>query len=213
MGVALTIGLIEWVDGSATGVADLALLVVRQLALGLAVGLAVGAASAWLLIRLPTIAVPFAPVASVAVGAVGFGLADIAGGSGFLAVYLVGLFVGNTATALRDTLVSFHSGLAFLAQVGLFIVLGLFSFPHQLVAVILPGLAVVVVLLFVGTPRRSLAVDPLPGVRSDATACCSAGPGCAERCRSCSRPTHRPPGCRRAARSSTPSSSSSSRRR
>jgi potassium/hydrogen antiporter len=152
MGVALTIGLIEWVDGSASGVADLALLVVRQLALGLAVGLAVGAASAWLLIRLPAIAVPFAPVASVAVGAVGFGLADVADGSGFLAVYLVGLFVGNTATALRDTLVSFHSGMAFLAQVGLFIVLGLFSFPHQLVEVILPGLAVVVVLLFVARP-------------------------------------------------------------
>ena len=152
MGVALTIGLIELVDGSATGVGDLALLVVRQLALGLAVGLAVGAASAWLLTRLPTIAVPFAPAASVAVGAIGFGLADIAGGSGFLAVYLVGLFIGNAATTLRRTLVSFHSGLAFLAQVGLFIVLGLFSFPHELGAVILPGLAVVVVLLFVARP-------------------------------------------------------------
>lgn len=152
MAVALTIGLIEWVDGSATGVAELALLVVRQLALGLAVGLAVGAASAWLLIRLPAIAAPFAPVASVAVGAIGFGLADVAGGSGFLAVYIVGLFVGNTATTLRSTLINFHSGLAFLAQVGLFIVLGLFSFPHQLGAVILPGLAVVVVLLFVARP-------------------------------------------------------------
>ena len=152
MGVALTIGLIEWVDGSSTGVADLALLVVRQLTLGLVVGLAVGAASAWLLTRLPTLAVPFAPVASLAAGAIGFGLADVAGGSGFLAVYLVGLFIGNTSTGLRRTLVNFHSGLAFLAQVGLFIVLGLFSFPHELGAVILPGLAVVAVLLFVARP-------------------------------------------------------------
>ena len=50
------------------------------------------------------------------------------------------------------TLVTFHSGLAFLAQVGLFIVLGLFVFPRQLGAVILPGLAVVAVLLFVARP-------------------------------------------------------------
>ena len=82
----------------------------------------------------------------------GFGLADVAGGSGFLAVYIVGLFVGNTATPLRRPLVSFHAGLAFLAQVVLFIVLGLFVFPRQLGGVILPGLALVAVLLFVARP-------------------------------------------------------------
>jgi cell volume regulation protein A len=152
MAVALTIGLIHWVDGSAVGVVNVLLLVVRQLAVGLVVGAAVGAASSWLLARMPSMAVPFAPVASVALGAIGFGLADVSGGSGFLAVYLVGLFVGNATTPLRRTLVNFHGGLAFLAQVGLFIVLGLFSFPHELVSVILPGLAIVAVLLFVARP-------------------------------------------------------------
>ncbi len=97
-------------------------------------------------------AAQFGPVATLAAGAIGFGLADVAGGSGFLAVYIVGLFVGNTATPLRRALVNFHAGLAFLAQVGLFIVLGLFVFPRQLGPVILPGLAVVVVLLFVARP-------------------------------------------------------------
>ena len=152
MGVALTIGLIHWVQGRGAGVADLALLVVRQLTLGLVIGLAVGAASAWALVRLPALASPFAPVGTVAAGAIGFGLADVAGGSGFLAVYIVGLWVGNAPTRLRRTLVSFHAGLAFLAQVGLFIVLGLFSFPHQLGSVVLPGLAVVAVVLFVARP-------------------------------------------------------------
>jgi len=150
--VALTIGLIHWVDGSATGIAELAWLVVRQLALGLVFGLAIGAAAAWALARLPDLAVPFAPVATVAAGAIGFGLTDVAGGSGFLAVYIVGLWIGNAATRLRRTLVNFHAGLAFLSQVGLFIVLGLFSFPHELKSVILPGLAVVAVLLFVARP-------------------------------------------------------------
>jgi cell volume regulation protein A len=150
--VALTIGLIQWVLDSSYGVTDLVMLIARQLSVGLVVGVAVGAASAWALARLPGLAVQFAPVATVAAGAVGFGLADVAGGSGFLAVYIVGLFVGNTATPLRRYLVSFHAGLAFLAQVGLFIVLGLFVFPRELGPVILPGLALVAVLLFVARP-------------------------------------------------------------
>jgi cell volume regulation protein A len=150
--VALTIGLIQWVVDRSYGVEDLLVLIVKQLSIGLVIGVAVGAASAWALPRLPGLAVQFAPVATVAAGAIGFGLADVAGGSGFLAVYVTGLFVGNAATPLRRYLVSFHAGLAFLAQVGLFIVLGLFVFPRQLGSVILPGLAVVAVLLFVARP-------------------------------------------------------------
>jgi cell volume regulation protein A len=150
--VALTIGLIHWVQDSSYGAGDLVVLIVRQLTLGLAIGLAVGLAAAWALARLPGLAVQFAPVATVGAAAIGFGLADVAGGSGFLAVYVVGLWVGNAATPLRRYLVSFHAGLAFLAQVGLFIVLGLFVFPRQLGPVILPGLGVVAVLLFVARP-------------------------------------------------------------
>jgi cell volume regulation protein A len=150
--VALTIGLIHWVENSSYGLPDLALLILRQLSLGLAIGIAVGLASAAVLPRLPGLAVQFAPVATVAAGAIGFGLADVAGGSGFLAVYVVGLFVGNTATPIRRFLVSFHAGLAFLAQVGLFIVLGLLVNPSELGSVFAPGLAVVVALLFVARP-------------------------------------------------------------
>ena len=70
-----------------------------------------------------------------------FGVADAIGGSGFLAVYLVGLAVGSTPSRYRRQLVAFHEGLAFLAQVALFVVLGLLVFPHELPAVALAGLA------------------------------------------------------------------------
>jgi cell volume regulation protein A len=150
--VALTIGLIQWVEDSSYDISNLVVLILRQLSLGLAAGLLVGLASAWALPRLPGLAVQFAPVTTVAAGAIGFGLADVAGGSGFLAVYVVGLFVGNTATPMRRFLVSFHAGLAFLAQVGLFIVLGLLVFPRQLGSVIAPGLGIVVALLFLARP-------------------------------------------------------------
>ena len=82
--------------------------------------------------RIPQSIGAFAPVASVAAAALSFGAADTIGGSGFLAVYLVGLAVGSTPSRYRRQLVAFHEGLAFLAQVALFVVLGLLVFPRDL---------------------------------------------------------------------------------
>jgi cell volume regulation protein A len=152
MAVALTIGLIEWLQDPTFRLDDLLLLVVRQLGLGLAVGLVVGMAAAWALARLPTSIAPFAPVGSIAVAALGFGAADVVGGSGFLAVYIVGLWVGNTATVLRRELVAFHQGAAFLAQIGLFILLGLYVFPSRLPEVVLSGLALAAFVVVVARP-------------------------------------------------------------
>ena len=80
----------------------------------------------------------FAPVASVATAALAFGAADVVGGSGFLAVYIVGLSSATRRSPFRRALVAFHQGLAFLAQVALFVVLGLLVFPSQLDGVALP---------------------------------------------------------------------------
>lgn len=153
MAIALTLGLIAWIEQPDDyGIADLALLVLRQLGLGLIVGLLLGAAVAWLFARLPSAIGGFAPVASLAVAAISFGAADVMGGSGFLAVYLVGLAVGSTPSRYRQQLVAFHEGLAFVAQVVLFIVLGLLVFPHELPAVALAGLALAVLLVLVIRP-------------------------------------------------------------
>jgi potassium/hydrogen antiporter len=152
MAIALTIGLIEWLDDPTFRTGDLVLLVVQQLGLGLAIGVGVGVMAANVLGRLPSSVAPFAPVASIAVAALGFGAADVAGGSGFLAVYLVGLFVGNAAMPLRRELVAFHQGAAFLAQIGLFVLLGLYVFPSRLPEVILSGLVLAAVLIFVARP-------------------------------------------------------------
>jgi cell volume regulation protein A len=91
-------------------------------------------------------------VASVAAGALSFGVADVVGGSGFLAVYLVGLAVGSTPSRFRGQLVAFHEGLAFIAQVVMFVVLGLLVFPHELGSVALSGLALAALLVLVIRP-------------------------------------------------------------
>ena len=152
MAIALTIGLIEWIETRGYGFPDLAFLVVRQLALGLVVGVVLGGAAMWAFARLPPSIGAFAPVASVAAAAVSFGAADVIGGSGFLAVYLVGLAVGSTPSRYRRQLVAFHEGLAFLAQVAMFVVLGLLVFPHDLPSVALPGLALAALLALLIRP-------------------------------------------------------------
>ena len=161
MAVALTLGFIAWIQDPTYGVANLALLLLRQLGLGLVIGLAAGYVAARALPKMPTELAPFAAVASVGVAATSYGLAAAVHASGFLAVYLVAVRLGNTPMPLRRTIVTFHEGLAFLAQVALFIVLGLLVFPHRLGSVALSGLALAGVLVFLARPI-AVAVSLIP---------------------------------------------------
>ena len=78
MAVALTVGLIAWIERpDSYGFADLALLVVRQIGLGLVVGVVLGVAASWVFARLPHSIGAFAPVASIAAAALSFGAADV----------------------------------------------------------------------------------------------------------------------------------------
>jgi cell volume regulation protein A len=153
MAIALTLGLIAWIERPHSyGLDDLVILIVRQLGLGLLIGAVLGAIATWVFSRIPHSIGAFAPVASIAVAALSFGAADVIGGSGFLAVYLVGLAVGSTPSRYRRQLVAFHEGIAFVAQVALFVVLGLLVFPHELPHVALPGLALAFLLMLVARP-------------------------------------------------------------
>ena len=152
MAIALTIGLIEWILEPESGFPELVLLIVQKLALGLVVGVALGAVAMWAFSRLPTSIGAFAPVASIAAASLSFGAAEVIGGSGFLSVYLVGLAVGSTPSRYRRQLVGFHEGLAFLAQVAMFVVLGLLVFPRDLLDVAVPGLALAAVLVILVRP-------------------------------------------------------------
>ena len=213
MAIALTLGLIAWIEQPDDyGIDDLSLLVVQQLGLGLVVGVALGALASWVFARLPHSIGAFAPVASVAAAALSFGAADVIGGSGFLAVYLVGLAVGSTPSRYRRQLVAFHEGLAFLAQVALFIVLGLLVFPNELPEVALPGLALAFLLMLVIRPAAvwaSTALSDFTNTRARAARLGGAARRRPDRARDVRALLGRPD---TRTRSSTPSSSSSSSR-
>jgi cell volume regulation protein A len=150
--IALTIGLISWIQQPAYGIGDIALLLVHQLGLGLLVGVTFGALAVKVFSHLPQSVGAFAPVASVAACALSFGIAGAIGGSGFLAVYLVGLAIGSTPSRYRSQLTMFHEGLAFLAQVAMFVVLGLLVFPHKLMPVAGASILLAVLLVLVVRP-------------------------------------------------------------
>jgi cell volume regulation protein A len=95
---------------------------------------------------------PFTPVLSVAVAAIAFGLPEVVGGSGLLSVYVVALAIGNTPSPARRSLAVFHGGLAFIAQIALFVTLGLLVFPSELGGVAVPALLLTAVLIAVARP-------------------------------------------------------------
>ena len=78
-------------------------------------------------------------IGTIGAAAVAFGAASSLHGSGFLAVYLAGLMLGTVPIPAKRAVTVFHEGLALVAQVTMFVVLGLLVFPSQLGDVALEG--------------------------------------------------------------------------
>jgi len=159
--VLLVLGFIDLLVRPGYGGLDLVALFARQLG----IGLAVGAASGWLAVRALRRArlatAGLYPVASLALAAIAYGGADTLHGSGFLAVYLAGLIVGSATVPAEQTIVNFHQGLSWVAQVAMFLTLGLLVFPAQLDAVALKGTVLALVVVALARPLAA-AVATLP---------------------------------------------------
>jgi cell volume regulation protein A len=91
---------------------------------------------------------PFVTTAALVI----FGLAQIAHASGFLAVYLAGIIIGNRPTRAHNSVVVFLDAATWLAQIVMFVLLGLLASPQRLIASIVPAVAVAVVLMLVARP-------------------------------------------------------------
>jgi potassium/hydrogen antiporter len=159
--VLLVLGFIEWLTHDSYGIGDMAVLFVRQLGIGLGIGVVVGVAGVWVLRRVQLATAGLYPVATLAIAALAFGGADALHGSGFLAVYLAGLALGTLGVPAQQTVTSFHQGLAWLAQVSMFVALGLLVFPSRLDDVAVRGTVLALVLVLVARPV-AVALATLP---------------------------------------------------
>jgi potassium/hydrogen antiporter len=150
--VLLVIGFIAWIEQPGYGIEDMALLFVEEIVIGLAAGALVG----WLAVqgfrRARLVTPGLYPVASLATAGLAFGLADTLHGSGFLAVYLAGLALGSAPIPAKRTVTSFHDGLGWVAQLSMFLTLGLLVFPADLLDIALQGAVLAVVVVVVARP-------------------------------------------------------------
>jgi len=157
----LVVGFIEWIQTPGYGAADMVGLLALKLALGAAIGLALGRLAVMALnsVRLPTDGIY--PVATLAIAGIAFGAAEVAHGSGLLAVYLTALALGSASVPARRTIAAFHEGVGEVAQIGLFILLGLLVFPSALDDIALESLALSAVLIVVARPVAALVATAL----------------------------------------------------
>lgn len=132
-----------------------------ELAIGAAIGLAVGWLGAYGLRRVALPASGLYPIAVLAIAVTAYAAGAMAHGSGFLAVYLASLVLGNSKLPHAPATRGFADGLGWLAQIGMFVLLGLLVTPHELADDILPALAVGLVLTVVARPL-SVVVSLLP---------------------------------------------------
>ena len=154
--VLLVLGFIDWIQHPDFGLPDMAELFARQLGIGLVAGLAVGWLGVQAFMRARLYSPGLYPVASLATAALAFGAADTLDGSGFLAAYLAGLALGSADIPARRTVTAFHEGLAWVAQLAMFLTLGLLVFPSDLGDVWLDGTVMALVVVFVARPLATL---------------------------------------------------------
>lgn len=139
-----------------TGALDVALNLVYQLGAGALVGLLLGRVGVAALRRIALPATGLYPLATFGIGIIAFAAAGAAQASGFLAAYLAGMLLGNAGLPHRSASRSFAEGLGWLAQIGLFVLLGLLITPSELGPHVVPALIVGGVLLLVARPLSVL---------------------------------------------------------
>lgn len=137
-------------------------LVGYELLAGAAIGLALGMLGAVALRRVALPSSGLYPIAVLALVVGSYGTASLARASGFLAVYLSALVLGNVRLPHGPATRGFAEGLAWLAQIGLFVMLGLLAVPSRLPGAIVPALITGAILVLVARPAAvALSVTPL----------------------------------------------------
>jgi cell volume regulation protein A len=154
MAIFLTIALVEILTG-AEGAEHAGLQLVLEFFLEMGVGLLAGLGGGWMIVALVNrinMERGLTPIFVLALSLLVFAGTGAIHGSGFLAVYVAGLYAGNGQIRSAASLRRFQDGMSWLAQIIMFLMLGLLATPSQFPVIILPAIALALFLIFVARP-------------------------------------------------------------
>src|SRR5215216_1090851 len=149
--IFLTLMLVEFISSGQSSLAHIALEFAREAVLGAIIGVIGGRLVVLALNRLALpqgLHAPFVATAALVI----FGVSQIAHGSGFLAVYLAGIIIGNRPTRAHNSVVTFLDAATWLAQIVMFVLLGLLVSPNRLLDSVGPAVIVALTLMLLARP-------------------------------------------------------------
>ncbi len=150
--VLLAISIIEALQAEHAGwIFILGKSIVIKIILGLIIGIAAGYITVYFNNRIKLIR-GLSPLLILASGMLVFSGTELLGGSGYLAVYLTGIVIGNSKAHQLENTLYIHDSLAWLSQIIMFLMLGLLITPSSLLPTMLPALAISIVLIFIARP-------------------------------------------------------------
>ena len=152
MAVFLSLAAIAYLNEPEINIWTLTGFFLNQIVIGLLFGLALGRLAVYLLqnYRLPYPGLY--PVFGISIAFLIYSLTQLAGGSGYLSVYIGGIIIGNSAFQYRRHLLRFNDSLAWIMQISMFLILGLLVNPHELTEVMPAGFACTLFLMFAARP-------------------------------------------------------------
>ena len=159
MAIFLTVALIEVLSGIQNAPENNMLAMLIMLIQQFGLGVLLGGLAGFLLLQLvnrSVLANGLYPLLALSGGLVVFATTSMLGGSGFLAIYLCGLYLGNQPLRSRASILSVLDGLAWLSQISMFLILGLLLTPSDLLPIMLPGLVLALWMILVARPLAVL---------------------------------------------------------
>lgn len=137
---------------------NVAQVLILQIGLGVVFGLAIGKLAVWLLDNVRIDMAQGETIFLIAVALVAYALPCALGGSGFLAVYLAGIVLGNSEIPAKRDMAHLFDLITEIAEMAIFFLLGLLVTPIRLPQVFLPAIAIVLFMLFIARPIASAAI-------------------------------------------------------
>ena len=152
MAYILVISFIELITVPNLAISTLVIHFIQSLVLGAIFGFVLGKFFAKILAKIHLAVDGLYPVLLLSTAILSFSVSEFVGGNGFLAVYLAALIIGNSNIKNKESQMSFFEGFAWLMQVALFILLGVFTTPSELFSVLIPAVFISILIIFVARP-------------------------------------------------------------